>query len=190
MVFNLLLACTGSVATIKLPLLLKKIKQRFQNISIRVVLTRSGEFFVKKDVEEMENIASIYRDSDEWNEWREIGDEILHIELTKWADAMLISPLGANTLAKLANGLCDNLLTCLCRAWNFEKPIFFAPAMNTFMWNHPITKQHTDTLIGWGYEMIAPISKTLACGDTGIGAMAEVDTLVEHLTKLLHDRPC
>ena len=129
----------------------------------------------------------VHRDSDEWSSWKARGDPVLHIELRKWADLMVIAPLSANTLAKAANGLCDNLLTCVLRAWDFKKRVFFAPAMNTCMWDHPVTLQQVQTLKGWGFMEIPPISKTLMCKDTGMGAMAEpasiVETIVSHLNE-------
>ena len=60
-----------------------------------------------------------HKDEDEWRAWRQVGDEVLHIELRRWADALVLAPLSANTLAKAAGGLCDNLLTCVVRAWDF-----------------------------------------------------------------------
>ena len=75
-----------------------------------------------------------------------------HIEQRAWADLFLIAPLSANTLAKLSTGQCDNLLTCVARAWDFTKPIVAAPAMNTHMWTHPITRPQLDTLAEWGYK--------------------------------------
>ncbi len=60
-------------------------------------------------------------DEDDWRSWKTVGDDVLHIELRRWADIMVIAPLSANTLAKVANGLCDNLLTCVVRAWDWQK---------------------------------------------------------------------
>lgn len=71
----------------------------------------------------------------------------IRLDLRKWADAFIIAPLDANTLAKIANGLADNLLTCVARAWDFNKPFYFAPAMNTCMWEHPLTNEHVKKLI-------------------------------------------
>ncbi len=62
-------------------------------------------------------------DENDWQSWRAVGDEVLHIELRRWADVLVIAPLSANTLAKAANGLCDNLLTCVVRAWDWQKPL-------------------------------------------------------------------
>lgn len=75
--------------------------------------------------------------------------------------------------------MCDNLLTCIARAWDPRKPFLFCPAMNTKMWEHPITETQISTLKKWGYVEIPVISKTLICGDKGLGAMAEVDTICE-----------
>jgi phosphopantothenoylcysteine decarboxylase len=66
--------------------------------------------------------------------------------LRKWADSLLIAPLDANTLAKVANGFCDNLVSSLIRAWDQKKPLYFAPAMNTAMWDNPLTYQHLKVL--------------------------------------------
>lgn len=80
--------------------------------------------------------------------------------------------------------MCDNLLTCTVRAWDSRKPLLFCPAMNTRMWEHPITTTQLATLRQWGYKEVPPISKTLMCGDTGVGAMAEVGDIVEKIKDL------
>jgi len=75
-----------------------------------------------------------------------------------------------------ANGLCDDLLSCTARAWDLDKPVVVAPAMNTAMWGHPMTAHHLAALRGvYGAAVVAPVSKALACGDVGIGALADVD---------------
>uniref|UniRef100_A0A8D8RW68 Phosphopantothenoylcysteine decarboxylase n=2 Tax=Cacopsylla melanoneura TaxID=428564 RepID=A0A8D8RW68_9HEMI len=185
--FNVLLCCTGSVATIKLPEMIEQIEQlqyefnKLIIINLNVVMTKHAFHFVP-DLPHKPNIR-YYSDDDEWISWEKRGDPVLHIELSKWCDIIVIAPLDANTLAKVATGLCDNLLTCILRAWDFNKPILFCPAMNTKMWQHPITKSHINTLKGWGYEEIPCVSKTLMCGDTGLGAMAEVETIKVEIRK-------
>lgn len=111
--------------------------------------------------------------------WKKRGDPVLHIDLVKWADIFIIAPLDANTLGKISSGMCDNLLTCVARAWDLDKPLIFCPAMNTKMFLHPITRKQIDELKEFGYIEIRAISKTLMCGDTGLGAMAEYTTIVE-----------
>lgn len=77
------------------------------------------------------------------------------------------------SFVQIAGGLCDNLLTCIVRAWDYSKPLFVAPAMNTFMWNNPFTSRHLETINLLGISLVPPITKRLACGDYGNGAMAE-----------------
>jgi phosphopantothenoylcysteine synthetase/decarboxylase len=133
-----------------------------------------------------EATLAILRDRDEWAGYSRVGlDAVVHIELRKWADVLLVAPCSANTLAKLAGGLADNLLTCAARAWEFgeggrvAKPFLVAPAMNTAMWAHPATAAHLGVLSSWGVGVIPPVEKVLACGDRGVGAMAEVDCIVQ-----------
>lgn len=125
----------------------------------------------------------VFSDSDEWSNWSKIGDPILHIDLRNWADVFVLAPLDANTLGKLANGICDNLLTCIARAWSIdEKPLIFCPAMNTLMWKHPSTERNITILKEWKYIEVPPIVKKLACGDEGIGALATVESIVSCIT--------
>ena len=104
-------------------------------------------------------------------------------------DIFIIAPLDANTLAKLATGLTDNLLTSVARAWDFgnSKKILFAPAMNTAMWEHPVTQPQVNTLKSWGYIEIPPIAKMLACKTFGMGAMAEPVTIVDAVKDALQN---
>ena len=172
---RLLLAATGSVAAVKVPLLVSALVSA--GVDVRLVVTKSACHFL--DLEQLtRQDVRILTDADEWT-WRAMGDPVLHIELRNWADAMVIAPLDANTLAKLAGGMCDNLLTCIVRAWDLQRPLFLCPAMNTRMWEHPLTRRHLDQLSELGYREVAPVVKRLACGDVGGGAMAEVETIVE-----------
>ncbi|KAI8354090.1 flavoprotein [Choanephora cucurbitarum] len=181
---NILIGATGSIATIKIPLLVS-LFQKHPDVNIKVVLTESAYFFVKDATINCE----VFREQDEWSQWNKISDPIMHIELRNWADVMVIAPLDANTLGKVANGLCDNLLTCVLRAWDINKPVVACPAMNTSMWHHPLTARHLDILKDiLQYHIIPPISKTLACGDTGIGAMAESQTITDFVMDLMKDK--
>lgn len=170
---RVLLGLTGSVATIKAAELVRSLSEF---ADVRVVVTTKGEHFFDAAALTEACGVEVLTDEDEWAAWKERGDPVQHIELRRWADLFLIAPVSANTLAKLAGGLCDNLLTCVARAWELgKKPLLFAPAMNTAMWEHPATAQHVATLEGWGARSIPPVAKVLICGDTGVGAMAPVD---------------
>ncbi|ODV89584.1 hypothetical protein CANCADRAFT_4202 [Tortispora caseinolytica NRRL Y-17796] len=142
----------------------------------------SGEDFSLPDMK-----INIWRDNDEWRLFRNRNSPVLHIELRKWADILLIAPLSANTLAKVANGLCDNLLTSVIRAWNPQFKILVAPAMNTYMYSNPVTKRHLDVIrdqMPW-IQIINPIEKVLVCGDIGMGGMAEWANIVDRLVQEL-----
>ncbi|XP_015335892.1 phosphopantothenoylcysteine decarboxylase isoform X3 [Marmota marmota marmota] len=117
--------------------------------------------------------------------WKHRSDPVLHVDLRRWADLMLVAPLDANTLGKVASGICDNLLTCVIRAWDRSKPLIFCPAMNTVMWEHPLTAQQMDQLKAFGYVEIPCVDKKLVCGDQGLGAMAEVETIVDKVKEVL-----
>ncbi|KAK4657383.1 hypothetical protein QC762_212520 [Podospora pseudocomata] len=236
---HLLLAASGSVATIKLPVIVEALAPYAANLSIRIILTKSASEFLNGQSDEqptvssllhLPNVDAVYRDEDEWGPqpWKR-GASILHIEFVTFypwtysedvgdliqldwdgvltveigADMLVIAPLSANTLAKIVNGMSDNLLTSVIRAWDTDgsidlkkKYIAVAPAMNSAMWRHPITAKQIRTLReDWGvretlldpdgaarlidgwFQVIPPISKTLACGDTGDGAMAKVETI-------------
>ncbi|VDM32432.1 unnamed protein product [Hydatigera taeniaeformis] len=184
---NVLLGITGSVAAMKGVELISCLMQ--SNFDVQVVITTNACNFLDKSLIEV----PVYTDVDEYTYWGKRGDPVLHIQLRDWADILLIAPLSANTLAKIASGLCDNLLTCIARAWHStgttpnkpKKPAIFAPAMNTFMWENPLTSIQVDILcktLNW--TMIEPIQKTLMCGDFGKGAMEEPHRIVEFVQNL------
>lgn len=193
---KVLIGFTGSVATILAEKLVAAVMEKGHDVS--VILTESGNKILPQGqrwkIDDM--CDGVYMDVDEW-QWEEPGpveprkqwlkdDPVLHIELRKWADAMIIAPLSANTLGKIANGMCDNLLTCVVRAWDWSKPCIVAPAMNTFMWESPITGRNLEQvkIYGSNFIIVPPISKELACGDEGMGAMARIETIVDCLPDL------
>lgn len=222
---HLLLGASGSVATIKLPNILQALSHH-ENLSIRLILTSSARRFLANQSAEqpslhslrrIPNVAGIYTDDDDWNPPWTRGRPILHIELRRWADLLVIAPLSANSLAKLVAGLSDNLLLSVVRAWDTtgaldshphprgRKIIVVAPAMNTAMWTHPVTAKHMRVLeedwgvgstslpsssvcAGW-IEVLRPVEKTLACGDVGDGAMREWSEIVRRIETLLFLAP-
>lgn len=200
---HILLAASGSVATIKVP----QIAQHFShhpNVSIRLVLTPSAENFLQgqsaeqppsQSLLDLPNVDGIYYDGDEWSKPWVRGDKILHIELRRWAHVLLVAPLSANSLAKMVNGISDGLLLNVIRAWDTtglvdmrKKRVFVAPAMNTAMWRHPITEKQVKILEeDWGsgedgwVSVLRPTEKELACGDVGDGAMMDWRLIVRHI---------
>ena len=204
---KVLLGVTGSVAACKTPELFTALRR--SGHEVRVVATEPALYFF--DLKALPP-GSVVRDADEWPRrgqglWQR-DDPVLHIELRRWAEVLLLAPLDANTLAKLACGLCDNCLTCVYRAWEPTRPVVLAPAMNTLMWEHPATGRHLrqvaldqgsppppeqaslDDLVQWinhacpRLRVVAPQSKRLACGDVGVGGMAEIADLVQVVGQL------
>lgn len=165
---KILHAFTGSVATELYSVFAKQYADCGHEV--KYITTQSAKNFIGSDFHPL-------GDSDEWNLYY-VDKRVLHIDLRNWADAFIIAPCSMNTLAKLANGICDNLVTCVARAWDFKKPIRIAPSGNTMMWNHPITEEHLSKLRSWNYEIIPPVEKTLFCGEQGIGALADIRDII------------
>ncbi|KAM3663353.1 phosphopantothenoylcysteine decarboxylase isoform 2-T2 [Ammospiza maritima maritima] len=103
--FHVLLGVTGSVAALKLPLLVAELL-KIPALEVKVVTTERAKHFYNAQ----EIPVALYGDEEEWQLWKGRSDPVLHIELRRWADLMVVAPLDANTLAKVANGICDNLL--------------------------------------------------------------------------------
>ncbi|EXJ58645.1 phosphopantothenoylcysteine decarboxylase [Cladophialophora yegresii CBS 114405] len=204
---HILLGASGSVATIKIPLIAQALGSH-ANVSIRIVLTEAAEQFLQGQSSEqptlsslinLPNVDGIYHDDDEWSKPWVRGDKILHIELRRWAHVLVVAPLSANSLAKMVNGMSDGLLLNVIRAWDTtglidmrKKRIFVAPAMNTAMWRHPITRKQIKVLDeDWGESedgwvtILRPTEKELACGDTGDGAMMDWKQIVARVGEYL-----
>ena len=111
--------------------------------------------------------------------WDKIGDPVLHIELRRWADILVVCPASADTMAKIVSGIADNLLLSVVRAWEFyKKPSILCPAMNTVMFEQKVTGITTKSLKEDGFVIIDPVEKRLACSDKGVGALAPVDVII------------
>ena len=202
---RVLLGVTGSVAATRTPTLVAALLTAGH--AVKVVATTPSLYFFDADALPP---GVLHTDATEWPGDRYArGDAVQHVELRDWAECFALAPLDANTLAKLAVGLCDNALTCVWRAWDVTRPVLLAPAMNTLMWQHPFTRRHLraiaadfgaghvpghladDLLIAQindrakGLRVVAPIVKELACGDVGVGAMAEVVDVVAAVGELL-----
>ena len=117
---------------------------------------------------------------------------MVHIELRRWADILVIAPLSANTLGKIALGLCDNLLTSVVRAWNTQYPFLIAPAMVSYAYNHPATRAHLKVIreeMKW-IEVLKPVEKVVGSyGDIGMGGMMDWNEIVNKIVLKLGGYP-
>lgn len=179
---KILLGITGGIAAYKIPALVRLITGA--GCEVEIILTRSAENFVTPMTLATLAKHKVWRDDD----FRDSGYEIPHIKLADWADVIAIAPCSANTLAKIAHGLCDNLLTSTVLAASCELLLF--PAMNEKMFTNPVTQGNIAELSRPGVKVIQPSEGRLACGVSGKGRMPEpCDIFLEIMRALcpVHD---
>jgi phosphopantothenoylcysteine decarboxylase/phosphopantothenate--cysteine ligase len=166
-----LLGVTGGIAAYKAAELLRGLQRA--GMDVRVVMTRAATRFVGPMTFETLSTHPVRLD-----EISELTPEsrITHIDDSQQADIMVVAPATANTLAKMANGIADNLLSSIYLA--FGKTVVVAPAMNTNMWEHPATQRNVMLLRERGVFVVEPGAGELACGDYGSGRMADPDSIV------------
>lgn len=170
---KIVLGVTGGIAAYKCVDLASRLRKK--GAEVHVILTRGAQNFVTETA--MREISGNPVITSMWGEIHNYDVE--HIALATLADVVLIAPATANVLAKAAAGIADDMLTTTVLAT--RAPIFFAPAMNSNMYENPVTQQNITTLQQRGWQLIPPASGHLACGTSGIGRMPEPAELVEVL---------
>ena len=170
---NILLGITGGIAAYKSASFARLLIKN--GYDVRVIMTASAQAFITPLT--LQALTGNQVHIDLLDETAELG--MGHIELAKWADLLIIAPATANTIAKLAMGIADDLLTTVCLAT--AAPILVAPAMNQQMWQHPSVKLNLQTLTDYDYEIIQPASGEQACGDIGEGRLPEPEQLLEYV---------
>ena len=170
---NILLGVCGSIASYKSAELVRLFVKAGANV--KVVMTKDATSFITpltlSTLSKNPVFVSYFEASTgEWNN---------HVELGLWADYLIIAPATANTIAKMANGICDNLLSAVYLS--AKCPVYFAPAMDLDMWKHPSTQNNIKTLTEFGNHLIKPNSGELASGLSGEGRMAEPQEIIDHL---------
>ena len=172
---NILIGITGGIAGYKICELIRLYKKARANV--QVVLTPNALNFVTKLTLQTLSNNEVYVDNFEIDEYKPE-----HIALSE-ADIFVIAPASANTISKLANGICDNLL--LSTACAFNKPFLIAPAMNTNMWENQFIQENIEKLKQNGYHILEPDDGFLACGTNGKGRMREVEEIFEETDRIL-----
>lgn len=166
---KILIGITGSIAAYKIPLLIRLLKKA--GAEVKIIMTEAAIDFVTPLTlstlsESPVNIEPFEKKTGEWHS---------HIELGNWADLFLIAPVSANTLAKMAMGLADNLLMTTYLA--ARCPVFFAPAMDLDMYKHPTTQRNIEIIRTYGHRLIEPKEGELASGLCGAGRMEEPEEM-------------
>ena len=164
---------TGSIAAYKIANLASMLVK--QHATVHVIMTRNAcHFITPMTFETLTGNKCIVDTFD-----RDFDFKVEHVSLAKQADVVLVAPATANVIGKIAGGICDDMLTTTVCAT--KAPCIIAPAMNTGMWENPIVQDNVERLKKFGYEIIAPASGRLACGDIGSGKMPDEETLMWHI---------
>jgi len=176
---NIVLGVTGSIAAYKAVELTSQLAK--EGFDVRIVMTANALRFVTplafKTLSRHPVVTDLYDEEEGWKP--------THIRLADEADLLLIAPATANVIAKMANGLADDALTCIALALNPRAKILLAPAMNGKMWLHPATQQNAATLKQRGAEFIGPEEGMLSCGYEGVGRLWPVDAIARRAAALL-----
>lgn len=176
---TILIGITGGIAAYKICELIRMFKR--QNANVRVICTPNALNFVTKLT--LQNLSQNEVGVDEF----EIPDfKPEHISYADEADIMIIAPATANTIGKIANGICDNLLTSIVCA--FKNPVVIAPAMNCNMWENLIIQENIQKLRSTGYEIIEPESGFLACGYNGTGRLADLNKIFDKTVEIINSK--
>lgn len=173
---KILIGVSGGIAAYKICSLISLLKGKTWNI--KIVMTKNAQEFVRPLTFEALSGNRVYAEM-----FGGTRDEIDHIALGDWADMLLIAPATANIIGKIANGIADDLLSTTVLAISAETPKYIAPAMNTRMWLNPAVQKNIGKLKHWGWRIIEPQKKRLACGQEGIGALADLSEIIKSLEK-------
>ena len=168
---KVLLSVSGGIAAYKAVDVLRGLQRL--GVDVRVIMTRAATRFVQPLTFEALSHRRVHTEL-----FPESGDpDVLHVELAGWPDAVVVAPATADLLGKAANGLADDLVSCVLIAT--ERPVLAAPAMETAMYGHPAVQRNLDLLRASGYTFIGPETGPLASGASGVGRMAEPEVIVE-----------
>ena len=172
---TVLLGVTGSIAAYKIAYLASALKNR--HADVHVLMTRNATNFINPITFESLTGNKCLVDTFD----RNFQFQVEHVSIAKKADVVMIAPASANVIGKLAHGIADDMLTTTIMACKCKK--FISPAMNTNMFENPVVQDNLKILEHYGYEVIAPASGYLACGDTGAGKMPEPETLLAYIER-------
>ncbi len=176
---RILLGVTGGIAAYKSAELVRLLRK--QGAEVQVVMTKSAMQFISPLTFQALSGNPVHTELLD----ADVENAMGHISLARWADVLLIAPATANTLAKLAHGLADDLLSTLYLAATCS--VYVAPAMNQAMWNKVVTQENRQTLLRHGVKFIGPEQGDQACGETGYGRMSEPTAICAQL--LANDKP-
>ena len=175
---EIILGITGSIAAYKAAEIANQLTK--SNILVHTIMTDSSMKFITPLTLQTLTKNKVYTDM-----FEEIYyPDVRHISLAQKADCCVIAPATANIIGKIASGIADDMLSTVVMAVK-NKPIIICPAMNTAMYENPITQDNIKKLAAYGYDFVEPKESLLACGDTGKGALADIDTIITAVKKAI-----
>ena len=172
---EILLGVCGGIAAYKIPHLVRELKSLGANVTC--ILTKNGSKFVTALTLRTISCNRVYEDMFDNETW-----DIEHVELAKKADAVVVAPATADAIARLAAGRAEDLLSCVLLATKAR--VIVCPAMNENMWLHKATQENIARLKSYGYYIVEPGKGDLACGDKGIGRLAELEKIISQIRKI------
>jgi phosphopantothenoylcysteine decarboxylase/phosphopantothenate--cysteine ligase len=174
---KVLLGVSGGIAAFKAAALASRLTGH--GTTVKTIMTKSACELIMPRTFEAVTGQSVYTSL--WNCFEEY--KVGHINLAQWADIIVVAPATANIIGKMANGICDDLLsTVLCAA--HKKPILIVPAMNNNMWENPAVRKNVKTLQERNCKFIGPETGRLACGTEAVGRMSEPQDIIEAIKKI------
>lgn len=177
---SIIFAVTGGIAAYKSAAVVSKLAQ--SGATVTVLMTEAATRFVGELTFQSLSGRPVYT-----SQWQaDENHDAQHVALARSADLLVVAPASANTIAKFANGLADNVVTNVALALPRETPVLIAPAMNAMMWDSPITQRNMATLTdALDWHTLGPNTGWQACRTQGAGRMAEPEEIVQRITKLL-----
>ncbi len=176
---NILLGVSGSISAYKAADLTSQLGKKGHEVQI--IMTKGAQAFITpltlQSLSKRPVLTDVMTEAN--------PAEIAHIAIGKWADLFILAPASANSLAKLAHGFAEDMLSATALALDEKLPKLVAPAMNTRMYQNPATQANLNRLISYGYQLISPRESLLACGDYGPGALADISVILSKIEETL-----
>ena len=179
---SITLAVSGSISAYKAADIISKLKK--EGFEVTVLMTEAAtEFITPLTLQVLSQRPVTINIMQELE-----SNKINHIDIAKKSDLFLLAPATANTIAKLANGFADNMVTTTALVLPPQAKKVLAPAMNTKMYENPLTQHNLERLEHFGWKIIQPREAVLACGDQGTGALAEIDIIIDTVKELIYEK--
>jgi phosphopantothenoylcysteine synthetase/decarboxylase len=178
---NILVGVTGGIAAYKAPGVIRRLREAGHEV--RTIATEAAFHFIPEETLSIATGSHVHTEKTWWEE----SGRVEHVSLARWADLVLVAPATADTMARAAIGLGDDLLSATILAG--AKKVLWAPAMNPEMWKNPVTRRNAETLKAWGHRFVGPAEGTMASAEEepGVGRLVEEAEIVAAVEEALSE---